>query len=67
MKGKGRAIENGENAPSPSTAAAAVKAEEEAATNAREKGRAIKKHYSHMIADVPGEFLMYHILNWLSY
>lgn len=52
VKGKGRAIEFGDNAPSP--AAAAVKAEEEAA-GTREKGKTMKKHYSHMIADVPGK------------
>lgn len=51
VKGKGRAIEYVDNAPSP---AAAIKAEEEAA-GMREKGKTMKKHYSHMIADVPGE------------
>lgn len=55
VKGKGRAIENGELALSPSNP---VKAEEEGATGtAREKGKTIKKHYSHMIADVPGKLL----------
>lgn len=51
IKGKGRAIEV-ENAPSPS----ALVKQEDAAGTAREKGKTIKKHYNHMIADVPGVY-----------
>lgn len=52
MKGKGRAIEE-DNAPSPS---AGIK-QEDGTGNAREKGKSMKKHYNHMIADVPGTCL----------
>ena len=52
VKGKGRATEE-DRAPSPS---AAIK-QEDGSGNTRDKGKTMKKHYNHMIADVPGTCL----------
>lgn len=50
IKGKGRAVDE-DAVP---IASAATK-HEEGVGSAKEKGKAMKKHYNHMIADVPGQ------------
>lgn len=51
VKGKGRATDD-DGVPGSISASK----QEEGAGTVREKGKTMKKHYNHMIADVPGKF-----------